>query len=527
VTDLVFRRLFNRGGFRRPSFVRAAHYFADGWPLDSLQVMRMPALREDLKRLHSDGFNTIILVVPWRGLQSSQSPIEYDDFHRKQLRLVLAEAQRTGLAVLLRVAYAHQVMLGPAIGGIRQAQGLLTDPLIEEAWLDYHREIGRLVADYPCCIGGFASWEELWHAFGNWQARDQNVRRTAAISSGYLSYLDARDIAHNGEIPSTESPDHAYYLAFVNHRMTQLFERARNCWPQLGVEFRVDKDLVSTDDGPHWFENNSFLDWEPNRYSYWAPFIGAKNEGEELSAEAAAASLKYMLESSSASGSCTGQVLEQFNFVDNTQKYLGTHAQIATDQIEEFLTLAAPLLQTYAGGYGLWAARDYRLNILYNTAFLNGGHGWVLQGGDWKRSGGLKMSSGARLVQRIHPRVAWIPRIHPFSEIKLDIDLNRSLPPRSGALRARLNGGIWSTLQASAVDNRLSAKVPVDFERIFSEGIYFELENRGAALSILRLQLYDQTYTAGVRGVDAEPGPYLAGIRRFNQRLSLPPEPSG
>jgi hypothetical protein len=34
------------------------------------------------------------------------------------------------------------------------------------------------------------------------------------------------------------------------------------------------------------------------------------------------------------------------------------------------------------------------------------------------------------------------------------------------------------------------------------------------------LQLYHQTYAAGVRDTDANPGPYLEGVRRFNRQLS-------
>ncbi|EAQ95706.1 hypothetical protein [Congregibacter litoralis] len=511
--------------FRRPEFVIAAHYFSDGWPLDSLQVMRKRTLGKELRQLRKDGFNTIIVVVPWRNFQATQQPVAYDDFHQAQLRLVLAAAQGAGLAVLLRVGYTHQVMRKPVLNGFRWAQSMLTDPAIESAWLDYFAEIDRITRDYECCIGGFISWEELWHAFRVWQEQSGEANSAAAKASGYLEYLEARGIEHDGRIPPKDSAAHAHYLSFVNSRMATMFERARSHWPALGVEYRVDKDPVPTSDGIHWRDNEQFLDWEPHRYSYWAPFMGAENVGEALSAEQAEVLLRYMLETTSEGGLYPGQIVEQFNFIDNTQKYLGTHAKIADEQIDGFLEQAAPLFRRYAGGYGLWASRDYRMSMLYNGALLDDCRGWVLSDdAQARKSGGVRLQKGARLRQRIEPRVTWVQRNHPTREVILEVEYLRWRGLGASQLRARLNQGAWASCEADS-KGRLIARVPADLQDVFDNGVDFEIENLGRSLTVTRVFLYYETYTAGVRDTNGGEGRFLEAIRHFNARLLEPEEP--
>lgn len=488
--------------------------------------MRLPVIRQELKQLRKDGFNTIIVVVPWRSFQSNQQPVEYDSFYQSQLRLVLKEAQGIGLAVLLRVAYTHQVMLEPSLNGFRWAQAMLTDPAIEAAWLDYFAEVSRITQEFDCCIGGFISWEELWHAFRVWQEQSGEANAAAARASGYLGYLDARGIEHTGCIPQKDSAEHAHFLDFANARMAAMFERARSRWPQLGVEYRVDKDPVPSDDGVQWRDNNNFLDWEPHRYSYWAPFMGAQNVGEELSAEQAEALLRYMLDSTSGGGRFPGQVLEQFNFIDNTQKYLGTHAKIAEKDLGEFLRLAVPLLRRYAGGYGLWASRDYRMNLLYNGAFLDECRGWVMRGAaEVRAAGGVRFQSGGGLLQRIEPRVTWVQRNHSASELTLEIDFVRWRGLGASQLRARLNGGAWASCKIAG-KGRLLAQISANLQDVFDNGISFELENCGRPLTITRVFLHYEIYAAGVRDVDARRGQYLDTVREFNAQLKHYKQPA-
>ena len=501
-----------------PGFVRAAHYFGDGWPLDSLMVMRQPQLRRDLRRLRRLGFNTIIVVVPWQGVQTSHEPPEYDGFYLAQLRLVLAEAQRQGLAVLLRVSYVHQVMPAPTIGSIRVAQALLTQAAAFDAWLDYHRTLHGIAAAAANCVGMFVSWEELWHAFRYWQLRDEETRRRLAIETGFTAYLARNGVAGLDVIPERSSPAHRHYHHFVNERITACFEAARRVNPMLGVEYRVDRDPVEEGGTTQWLDNARFLDWEPRRYSYWAPFMGARNEGEALDAQEALTSLETMLDDTGDQGRCLGQVIEQFNFIDDTRQYVGTHAEIAPDQIAPFLDAAAPLLAARSGGYGLWAARDYRCNVLYNAAFLADLRGWELAAARPSRRG-VSLERGGRVVQRIKPGIPWVPRMHPFESITLEADCGFLASLAARGLRARLNGGPWTVLQRRGA-GVLGAELPVDFDTIRTRGLHFEIENQGGPVELRRLQLYHLVYRVGVTEPRGRPGPHARAIRRFNRLLA-------
>ncbi len=507
---------------RHREFLRAAHYFADGWPLDSLLVMRNPSLRRDLRQLRRDGYNAIIIVVPWRGFQVSQTPVAYDPFYADQLRLVLTEAGEMGLSVILRVAYSHQILHGPSIGPIRRTQAMLVDALLREAWLDYHREVHAIASSFSCCRGTFVSWEELWHAYTHFQSQSHKERQQAAQALGYDHFdseIEPQDTPQDlGVIPAAGAAGSAHYHRFINHHMAQLFEELRQHCPQLGVEYRVDRDAVVEDGETRWLDNPRFLDWEPARYSYWAPFMYADNVGETIDAAQALDSLSRMLDETGEHGAYPGQVLEQFNFIENTREFQGRHAKIDDDAIEDFLAEAAPLLFERCSGYGIWAPRDYRCNVLYNAALLDGGRGWELQGAQLPPGHGVTLPQGGRLQQQLEPRIAWIPRMHPFETLRLELRIRRGVLPRRLHLRARINGGAWAALQRNR-GGLLTADVPVDFDSIPSDGLRFELENQGRSITALRLQLYHLSYAMGLRDPDGKPGPYLKVLRRFNGRL--------
>ena len=78
------------------SYVRAAHYFGDGWPVNCWSDTRLDSVAGDFQRLREDGFNAVILVVPWRGFQIEQFPPRYEEHYWKLLRSLMKEASRAG-----------------------------------------------------------------------------------------------------------------------------------------------------------------------------------------------------------------------------------------------------------------------------------------------------------------------------------------------------------------------------------------------------------------------------------------------
>ncbi len=280
-----------------PIHTRAAHYFSDGWVMNFWQIMEPSKLNADFTQLIQDGFNTIILVVPWRGFQCDQFDPKYDNFYIKQLDRVMAAADSHDLSVLVRVAYTHQIPEHATLSGITQAQRLLTDKDTQKVWLDYLEKVFEICHGYRSFRYGFLSWEEFWHAFTHWQRRPLEFRTKFAQDTGFDDFLRARGVSNTIAIPRENDPEHEIFHAFINDRIALMFQRASTVFPRLTMEIRVDKDrLVDTNGETHWLSNDNYKDISGTRLTYWAPFMGAENTGENLTATRAVELLDHMLE---------------------------------------------------------------------------------------------------------------------------------------------------------------------------------------------------------------------------------------
>ena len=512
----LLNRMF-RGAPRHPEFVKAAHYFADGWALNMWQVLRPERLAADFRRIEDDGFNTIILLVPWRGFQVDQLQPRYDGFYLRQLHHTLAAAERANLSVIVRVGYSHQILQQNTPNGIALAQRLLVDADTRRAWLHHLAQVHRVCSCYRSFRSGFLCWEEFWHAFGKWQLREFEPRRRLAKSTGFSDYLRDRGVSGVQAIPRVDEAAHAHYHAFANARIRQYYELASSAFPGLSMEFRVDKDQLHTESGTQWLSNDDFRDLAGGRYSYWAPFMGAENVGEQLEAERAAHLLEYMLGEITAGGRFTNHIIDQFNFVDEAPKFKGVHAEIAPGQVGPFLDLAVPLLRRYSRGYGIWAHRDYLQNVLYNPRFLMGLRGWEIVSGRSRlmRGGGLRIGRGALLRQVLPPVIAGLQRAVYFDQLKLVVEM--STTPAAMRLRARINAGPWVMLQFA--QEGATGDVPVDYGAILDEGLVLELENQGSGLVLSTLYLYHYVFHGGIRDEHGEPGLHHQALVDFNRQL--------
>ena len=63
-----------------------------------------------------DGFNNIILVVPWREFQPGMSPCTYNQYAWDKLDRVMDAAAARGLSVMLRVGYTWDYCGGGNVG---------------------------------------------------------------------------------------------------------------------------------------------------------------------------------------------------------------------------------------------------------------------------------------------------------------------------------------------------------------------------------------------------------------------------
>jgi hypothetical protein len=535
--DLLFRleqwwrsrslaRSTNKHGPKQhPEFIKAAHYFSDGWPLNMWQVMQPGSVAAELNTIIKDGFNTIILVVPWRGFQVDQEHPRYDPFYIRQLRRVLTAADRQDLSVIVRVAYSHHLLLDNTPNGISMAQRLLLNPVTKEAWLHYLNTLHQICSGYRSFHTGFFCWEELWHAFGAWQTMGQDAREELAAESGFIDFLAEQGVDRITAIPTARESTYQLYNEFINTRIRDFFEMGRGAFPGLSMEFRVDKDLLCDGEESRWLSNDNYSDLPGHRYSYWAPFMGAENVGEQLNAEHAAWLFDYMLQEVSELGENTRHIVDQFNFVDQAPRFKGIHAEIEHDEIAEFLELAAPLLKKLSGGYGVWAYRDYCQNVLYNPRFLMGMSGWETLRGKVTphKNGGIRMSKGALIKQTLAPVPAGLQRIVPFDQLTLRVVLQSATV--ANHLSVRINSGQWHTTEAEALGNNLYLEISVNNQEILDTGLTLDINNLGSTLALECLYLSHYVYRGDIRDEEGAASAHLKAIRTFNTLMDILPGP--
>ena len=91
-------------GAERPSYRRSATYTSDAWVINFWNS-ESDHMEEELAQIQADGFNSIILVVPWREFQPGTGPVLYNQYAFDKLGQVMEAADRHGLWVELRVSY--------------------------------------------------------------------------------------------------------------------------------------------------------------------------------------------------------------------------------------------------------------------------------------------------------------------------------------------------------------------------------------------------------------------------------------
>ncbi len=500
-------------------FIRAVHYFGDGWPINCWSTMSVEQARIDFPQITEDGFNAIILIIPWRGLQIEQFPPRYETHYFKLLRGLLKEARRAGLWVILRVSYSHHICDEASLISKHLTANFLTDASYQQPWLHHLRKLRRHTRFASNLYGSFLCWEEFWHGLMRFCEEPEARRRELAVSTGYADFMDTP----SSIIPGFDEPEFASYHAFINAKLRQIYELGQEVLPTLGYEFRVDKDPLQHPDGSvSWLENDNYIDTEGLRYSYWAPFIGATNQGEKLDATQALNLLDYNLREQTKDGSNTRLIIDQFNFVDDTFKYTGSNARLAESEIEPFLQACAELLPRYCKGYGIWAWRDYFQNHLFNPGFQLGLRGWELHVAHsiGRRLGrkGLCLNAGDAIAQSFPSAAHGMHKKYKTSHLLLRVEIASS---KNLVMEASLNQEHYFPLVWDGQVACYCANLPIDDPVYGKRGVLFSLRVVAGTVTVSTANLFQYHYQVGIRATDGRPGPFLGPLRQLNRDLSL------
>lgn len=262
-----------------------AHYFGRQWPKNFIAGFRHEHVAADFARLRADGFNTVVLLVAWGDFQPLFEPCcTYDERAWQRLTFLLDEADHAGLRVVLRVGYGWSFHPDAGVMAAR-IHRLLNEHPVREAFFAFLDRINTALHGRATVRVSLLSWEDLWLHVIDPLARSDFER--------YLRTLPSDDshrqrYARNNTLPTPVSANAALFNAYWDWLLlNELFRPAAQRLQPLSLEARIDREPLSRSDPDgtprtHWIGHEST--YAPPGASistlYWAPFWGARNEGE-------------------------------------------------------------------------------------------------------------------------------------------------------------------------------------------------------------------------------------------------------
>ena len=407
-----------------PRYLKSATYVSDAWVINFWNT-ESDHMDEELEQIASDGFNSIVLVIPWREFQPRVSPVSYNDYAFDKLDRVMRAAQAHGLWVNLRVSYTWDYYSKE--DAKNRFRDLLGDGKTREAWLQYVGKLYDYCSGYWNFYGGFITWEDFWNyaedaPYGSTEKRIEEAERI-----GYQEYLKANydldqiSIYYQKSepfadydsiyIPSRENPAYKLFYEYYDEILMGLLRDAQEVFPNLSMEVRLDVDPVNGLAGnlvgaPH------FKTFACQNASYTALMysvsMGQKNEGERITAAQAVDEMQTQLQLVKSNNGGKPIFIDQLLYMDATEAF-SYNAQLYEREREAYLVSIPPVLRRFTNGYAVWSYRNYTNNPVYNSQFALGSRGWDTSRAQVKELDGssqMYLQDGGSISQQIGHKIA-------------------------------------------------------------------------------------------------------------------------
>ena len=128
-----------------PDNLRSVTYVSDQWVINFWNS-ESDHMDEELAQIAADGFNSIVLAVPWREFQPSSGPDGYCRYAFDKLDRVMQSAREHELWVILRVGYTWDYSGDePSLSRFKQLPG---DDDARRMWMDYVETLYQAVSGY-------------------------------------------------------------------------------------------------------------------------------------------------------------------------------------------------------------------------------------------------------------------------------------------------------------------------------------------------------------------------------------------
>ncbi len=512
--------------------LRVACWFGSESPLN-FWSSDLSGAREDFGRLRGDGFNGVMLLVPWAEFQPGIRPVRFDARMIDRLARLLDLAAAEGLRVVLRLGFLWDYADSAELPGLERFERLYCDQLVLDAWIAFLGRIREVALASPADCLALISWEDLWfpvlHRYPTWP-REKRLAflRDCGFGSFVHGTYGPEEIARLGgpvaaatpvPEPPPDRPSFRLWLDFLDHTLSHRFHgSARSAWPGISCEIRTDWDSISEPDGTRGWHDHAPLYRLPGAVAtgYFSTSMGAANSGDRQTAQSALERLRRLLENAREK-SGRRLFLAQLSFVENAPGFEGNTAFCA-GETERFIELAANPLGALSAGYGIWTYRDYAANLVFNPAFALGLDGWVASGDVSLTDGGrggprARLAAGSTLRQEIPLGRDFYREANP--EVTFEMELEGA-GDDAAAFAIRI-GGETKAVSWAPPDRLLRlhlAKPAID---------PYAIEVRVLSQSPVQLRsirLFSFVQQAGIYRRDGSEGPMCAAIRRLNALLS-------
>ncbi len=407
-----------------PGYLKAATYVSDAWVINFWNT-ESDHMQQELAQIAADGFNSIVLVVPWREFQHSVNPVSYNDYAFEKLDRVMRAAEEQGLWVTLRVSYTWDYYAKE--DAKNRFRDLVGGGKTREAWINYMERLYSFCSVYSNFYGGFMTWEDFWNYIedapsGTKEKRVEEARRIGFQDHLKESYeLDLINSYYQRTepfadydsiyIPLKESPAYKLLYDYYDDVLMGLLQDAQQVFPNLSMEVRLDVDpvngLAGNKVGAHHFRTFPCAD-APYTSLMYSVSMGQKNEGEQITAAQAIGEMGQQLQLVKAYNGGKPIFIDQLLYMDATEEF-SHNAQLYDSERVPYLTALPPVLRRFTNGYAVWSYRNYTNNPVYNCQFALGTRGWETSRAKVRQLDGsnqIYLDNGGSISQQIGHRIA-------------------------------------------------------------------------------------------------------------------------
>ena len=407
-----------------PSYLKAATYVSDAW-VSNFWNSESDHMDEELAQIAADGFNSIVLVVPWREFQPGVLPVSYNRYAFQKLDKVMNAANAHGLMVELRVGYVWDYYNDEVVTG--RFRDLLKDPSTRAAWLAYAKQIYRTASAHSNFYGGFMTWEDFWNYVEDAANLGKGANsRNAAKECGYQTWLkkhyslkQVNEYYQTAEkftsydnvyIPARKEYAYKLFYEFYDDFLNDLLKDTQKVFPNLSMEVRLDVDPVDAQDGNGQVGASHYGTFPCADAGYTSLMYSVSmghGFGDVLSTQEAIKTMNEQLSLVRANNGGKPVFIDQLLYMDATEGF-EQNARLAESHRGAFLTGIPDTLRAHTNGYAVWTYRNYTNNPVYNHQFALGTRGWnVTNGSVMERNGSsqLLLQSGGSLAQKVGHRI--------------------------------------------------------------------------------------------------------------------------